>query len=154
MCRFAGRGHIAMLTITQASRAAAAAGGALLIAAFVATTFAGRTPAKPEKNVILVYIGAENCAPCDTWQRNQGAAFRDSAEFRHLTYREVKSPSLFGVLEDKNWPEDLRAYRQAIGRGAGVPLWLIIADNRLIMQSSGLAQWQETVFPKVKSLLR
>ena len=103
---------------------------------------------------MLVYVGAENCAPCDIWQRGQGTAFRGSTEFRHMAYREVKSPSLLDVLKDENWPEDLRVYRQAISQGAGVPLWLVIADDQLVMQGFGLTQWQGAVLPKIKSLLR
>lgn len=110
--------------------------------------------AKLQKHVTLVYVGAENCAPCDLWQRNQGTAFHESKEFRRLAYREVKSPSLFDVLKDENWPEDLRVYRKAIGQKAGVPLWLVIADDQLVMKSFGLAQWQEAVLPKIRALLR
>ncbi|MBI3704365.1 MAG: hypothetical protein HY244_11110 [Rhizobiales bacterium] len=113
-----------------------------------------RAPAvKSQSQVTLVYVGADNCAPCDLWQRNQGSAFRNSAEFNRLAYREVKSPSLLDVLKDENWPADLRSYRQSIGRHAGVPLWLVIADDRLVLQSSGASQWQATVLPKIKSLL-
>ena len=79
---------------------------------------------------------------------------RNSTKFRRLTYREVKSSSLFDVLKDENWPEDLRIYRHAIKREAGVPLWLVIADDQLVMQSFGLTQWREAVWPKIKSLLR
>ena len=143
-----------MLTKSPASRAVVVAGGALFIAAFVALTFANWTSAKPVKNLTLVYVGADNCAPCEIWQRNQGTAFRDSPEFHRLAYREVKSPNLFDVLKDDNWPQELRVYRQAIGEGAGVPLWLVIADDQIVMQSSGLAQWQELVLPKIKLLLR
>ena len=80
--------------------------------------------------------------------------FETSNEFPRLTYREVKSPSLFDVLKDENWPEDLRVYRQALSREAGVPLWLVIADDQLVMQRFGLTQWQEAVLPKLRSLLR
>jgi hypothetical protein len=65
-----------------------------------------------------------------------------------LAYREVKSPSLFDVLKDENWPEYLRVYRQAISQGAGVPLWLVIADDQHVMGSFGLTQWSEVVLPK------
>lgn len=122
----------------------------VVIALFAATW----TPAKSAKQVTLVYVGAENCAPCEIWQQKQGIALRDSKKFRRLTYREVKSPSLFDVLKDEYWAEDLRIYRQAIKREAGVPLWLVIADGQLVMQSSGLTQWREAVLPKIKSLLR
>lgn len=143
-----------MLTKSPASRAAVVAGGSLFIAVFVGLMLANWTSEKSAKNVTLVYVGAENCAPCDIWQRNQGTAFRGSPEFRRLAYREVKSPTLFDVLKDNNWPRDLRVYRQAISQRAGVPLWLVIADDQIVMQSSGLTQWQEAVLPKIKSLLR
>jgi hypothetical protein len=112
------------------------------------------TTTKAAKKITLVYVGAENCAPCENWQHNQGIAFRNSAEFQRLSYREVKSPNLFDVLHDNYWPEDLRLYRQSISRSAGVPLWLVIADDQLVMQGAGISQWQESVFPKIKSLTR
>jgi len=143
-----------MLTKSTAIRAVVAACGVLLTTAFAVSTFANWSSAKPVKNLTIVYVGADNCAPCEIWQRNQGTAFRDSPEFYRLSYREVKSPNLFDVLKDKNWPEELRGYRGAISEGAGVPLWLVIADDQIVMQSSGLTQWQETVLPKIKSLLR
>lgn len=143
-----------MLTKSRASRVVMLTGGALFVAACVALTFANWTSAASIKNLTLVYVGAENCPPCQIWQRNQEAAFRDSPEFHRLAYREVKSPNLFDVLDDDNWPEELRIYRQAIPQGAGVPLWLVIADDKIVMQGSGLTQWQEVVLPKIKSLLR
>lgn len=143
-----------MLTKSCAIRAVVATSGALLIAAFGALAFADWTNKKPAKTLTLVYVGADNCAPCEIWQRNQGIAFRASPEFHRLAYREVKSPNLFDVLKDNNWPEELRGYRQAIGEGAGVPLWLVIADDQIVMQSSGLTRWQEVVLPKIQSLLR
>jgi hypothetical protein len=142
-----------MLTKSPETRVVMLTGGALLVAACVALTFANWTPAAPVKNLTLVYVGAENCAPCQIWQRNEGTAFRDSPEFHRLAYREVKSPNLFDVLEDANWPEELRIYRKTIGQGDGVPLWLVIADEKIVIQGSGLTQWQEAVLPKIKSLL-
>jgi hypothetical protein len=144
-----------MLTRLSAWRASVILGGVLFVIVVTLEIMKMISPpsVKIQKNVTLVYVGAENCAPCDVWQRNQGTAFRYSAEFHRLTYREVKSSSLLDVLKDDNWPEDLRAYRQAIGEHAGVPLWLVIADDRLVLQGSGATQWQNTVLPKIKSLL-
>jgi hypothetical protein len=145
-----------MLRRLSAGRASIIAGGVIFgIAVTLGIMTLIRSPSvKLQKHVTLVYVGAENCAPCDIWQRTQKTAFHVSTEFRHLAYREVKSPSLFDVLKDENWPEDLRVYRKAISQEAGVPLWLVIADDQLVMQSFGLAQWQEAVLPKIKSLLR
>jgi hypothetical protein len=143
-----------MLANLSATRVGAMAVAIMIAGVAIALMMAFWTPAKPAKNILLVYVGAENCAPCEVWQRKQGFAFRNSAKFYRLTYREVKSPSLLKVLNDEYWPEDLRIYRQAIKREAGVPLWLVIADAELVMQESGLTQWQTAVLPKIKSLLR
>jgi hypothetical protein len=110
-------------------------------------------PESPAR-VTLVYVGAEDCPPCLAWQRSEGAAFQNSADFNRLSYREVKSPSLFDVLNDEFWPADLRGYRKAIGREAGVPLWLVVADDKVVMQQFGAAQWTKAVLPRIKSLLR
>ena len=126
---------------------------AMLAMVAAASAIIGPPPAQAPNNVTVVYVGAENCAPCDKWQRDQGDIFRRSTEFSRLTYREVKSPSLLDVMKDDYWPEDLRQYRSTIGQGAGVPLWLVIADDRLVMQGFGARQWQGAVLPAIKSLL-
>jgi hypothetical protein len=104
---------------------------AACLALFVVLTLVNWTTPGEARKITLVYVGAENCGPC-----------------------EVRSPNLFDVLKDNYWPEDLRPYRQAISRNAGIPLWLVIADDELVMQRSGLTQWQESVLPKIRTLTR
>jgi len=105
-------------------------------------------------DVILVYVGADDCPPCRRWQLESRPPFRASAEFAAVTYREVKSPTLLDLRGDQYWPDDLRAYRAQLGPDAGVPLWLIISDNELIERSAGIRQWQSAVLPRLRSLLR
>ena len=81
-------------------------------------------------------------------------AFSASAEFARLEYREIKSPTLFNLLKDENWPEDLRRYRDLLGPNAGVPLWLVIADQQVIQRGMGPSQWHSDVLPKINKLLR
>jgi hypothetical protein len=105
-------------------------------------------------DVVLVYVGADDCLPCRKWQLEARPLFRAAPEFAAVTYREVKSSTLLDLLADEYWPDELRAYRDLLGRDAGVPLWLIISDNQLLQRSAGIAQWQSTVLPKLRSLLR
>lgn len=104
--------------------------------------------------VTLLYVGADDCAPCRAWQQREKIAFISSAEFGRLRYREVKSATLFAVLNDENWPEDLRGYRERLGHDAGVPLWFVIADGQIIHRGMGPSQWSSGVLPKLKELLR
>jgi hypothetical protein len=112
-------------------------------------------PVAPHNDdILLIYVGADDCAPCRKWQREDAAGFRASAEFTRILYREVKSPTLFAVLQDEYWPEDLRGYRDRLEPGAGVPLWLVVSNNRIVEQRFGASQWQASILPKIKSLLR
>jgi hypothetical protein len=102
----------------------------------------------------VLYIGAEDCGPCRTWQRGDGAAFRSSAEFARISYREVTSPRLMDLLKDEYWPEDLRRYRGRLGGGAGVPMWLVVVDDEIVERSLGARQWRERALPRITALLR
>ena len=103
--------------------------------------------------VTLVYVGADDCAPCRAWQLTERKQFQASAEFVQLNYREVKSSTLRDVLDDECWPEDPRSYRDRLGR-AGVPLWLVISGEEVVERGFGASQWHTAVLPRVKSLLR
>ena len=104
--------------------------------------------------IMLLYVGAEDCPPCRAWERGEKVAFEASAEFPRIIYREVKSPTLFDVLKDENWADDLRGYRDQLGLDAGVPLWMVIVDNRVVQRGMGPGQWRGDTLPTVKALLR
>jgi len=132
----------------------------------LATVLIGAVAANPDRwssfashaavprDVMLLYVGADDCPPCRAWQRDAGTAFRASAEFARVTYYEVKSPKLRDVLKDEYWPGELRRYRDQLGSRAGVPLWLVVADQEIVECSFGIGQWQHAVLPKLRSLLR
>lgn len=129
--------------------------GALACVVIPLLTLGPQTPpSSPAREIALIYVGADDCAPCRRWQREAGAAFRSTSEFRRLTYREVKSPTLFELLKDEHWPDDLRHFRDRLGPGAGVPLWLVLADGEIVAQHSGANRWPADVWPQLKSLLR
>jgi hypothetical protein len=115
-----------------------------------------RLPSQPANrpDVTLLYVGAEDCAPCRSWHGRGGRAFLSSPEFTRLSYRQVESPAVLDLLKDQYWPDDLREYRVRLDRGAGVPLWLIISDHEIVEQAFGESQWESAVLPKLKSLLR
>jgi hypothetical protein len=127
---------------------------ALLVAVLLVSIRSGPRGPAAGAHVTVVYVGAEDCAPCRAWQLAEGKQFLGSAEFARLNYREVKSPTVREALEDRYWPEDLRAHRDRLGRGAGVPLWLVISGDEVIERGFGAGQWRAAVLPRIKSLLR
>lgn len=105
-------------------------------------------------DVMLIYVGADDCAPCRVWQNGDGAEFRQSSEFTRIAYVEVKSPRLHDVLRDDHWPEKVRAYRDSLKRNDGVPLWLLVSNGKVIEKRFGPAAWHASMLPSIKSALR
>jgi hypothetical protein len=141
-----------------AFRAAPAIGGflALVIVAggvMLASPGPRQTHQITTSQIMLLYVGAEDCAPCRAWELGEKVAFEASAEFPRIIYREVKSSTLLDILKDENWADDLRGYRDQLGRDAGVPLWMVIVDSRVVQRGMGPAQWRSDTLPTVKALL-
>lgn len=109
---------------------------------------------RPTVRPLLIYVGAEDCAPCRAWQRGDGAIFRQSKDFALLTYREVKPAHLHEILDDRYWPEDIRGYRDRLKRSDGVPLWFLVADVTSVTQHYGADAWKNDVLPRLNRVLR
>jgi hypothetical protein len=125
------------------------------MAAIVASLLVAHAPPPVRAaNLKLIYVGAEDCAPCRAWQRGEGAAFRKSADFTRLTYLEVKSTHLRDVLKDENWPEPIRSYRRHLKRSDGVPLWLVLSNDDVVAQRFGAVAWRSNILPAIRSALR
>lgn len=104
--------------------------------------------------LLVIYVGADDCAPCREWQQQSRTPFLHRMRHTRLDYREVKSPTLFDMLKDENWPEDLRRYREIVGTRAGVPLWLVVRRDRVVVEASGLRQWRSKAVPAIETLVR
>lgn len=130
--------------------------GTIAIIAAVGIAVWRQPPGKPAPapDVMLLYVGAEDCAPCRAWKNREGTAFFASQDFARITYREVNSPRLQDVLNDENWPDEIRAYRSRVQRSDGVPLWLVVSDREIVEKQHGAAQWRANILPRIKSLLR
>ena len=139
----------------QRSRRFAHLGVLIGIAAIAMAAWAGHFGQPiPTPAIMLLYVGADDCAPCRAWQKEDGASFLASAAFPRIQYREIKSPHLVDVLNDDNWPEDLRIYRSQLKRSDGVPLWLVVSGHTIVERRSGAAAWRENILPKIRGLLR
>ena len=121
--------------------------------AIAATLSPAPAPARAA-DVKLIYVGADDCAPCRAWQNNDGAAFRRTAEFSRITYVEVKARHLHDVLKDENWPDEIRDLRNRLKKSDGVPLWLVVSNDEVVEQRFGAAAWQASILPAIRASLR
>jgi len=127
---------------------------AAAVAMIAALLLAHAPPSAREANLKLIYVGAEDCAPCRVWQHNDGAAFRRSAEFSRITYIEVKAARLRDVLKDETWPEEIRRLKTRLKKSDGVPLWLVVSNDEVVEQRFGAGAWRANILPAIQSALR
>ena len=127
---------------------------AAMAAIVAALLLAQAPPPARAADLKLIYVGAEDCAPCRVWQNNDGAAFRRSAEFARITYIEVKAAHLHDVLKDETWPEQIRGLKNRLKKSDGVPLWLVVSNEEVVEQRFGAAAWHANILPAIRSALR
>ena len=99
------------------------------------------------KPLLLLYVGAEDCAPCHAWRRDKRDAFLASLDPSRIIYREVVAAKTTAAFDEATWPDDLRAQLADARKVGGVPQWIVVRDDRVVMSVGGLTQWQERVLP-------
>ena len=108
-----------------------------------------RAGAEGVGSVLVVYVGAEDCGPCRAWRRRDKPSLLQSLE-EAGNYREVIAPRLAAAFSDEVWPSDLRRFRPDAEAVAGVPLWLVVRDGRVVVSAGGLSRWQSAVLPALR----
>lgn len=98
----------------------------------------------------VVYVGADDCAPCLAWRRKRRPEFEKSVVFPRIDYREVIAGTLKETFDDAYWPEALRGLRDEVRRGGGgVPFWMILRDGRVLAAAGGGAAWDAKIWPLI-----
>ena len=110
---------------------------------------AGATEAKPT----LVYVSAEDCSTCRSWERNHLAQFAPSAERNAVEWREVKNKTLTRITEKSAWPVELEWLRAQVP-SSGTPRFYLVEGERILARGDGISGWTGTVLPAIKALPR
>lgn len=98
----------------------------------------------------LVYVGADDCAPCRQWRDAHWSAVRHATAFSAIAFVEVRAPRAADLLRDEYWPAALRPLRAEIPKGAGVPLWLLVEYGTVAARAWGEAGWRDNILPALR----
>ncbi|MCC7427828.1 MAG: hypothetical protein IT557_13040 [Alphaproteobacteria bacterium] len=129
----------------------------LLAAGLASAALAGDAPVAapaPAGAWRLVYVGADDCAPCRAWRQAEWARLRASARFAAFAFHEVRAPRSADLLRDEHWPDPLRPYRVAIPAAAGAPFWLLLHQDEVVLRAWGKPQWRATMLPAMRRAAR
>jgi len=98
----------------------------------------------------LIYVGANDCAPCVRWRATHWSALHHATVFAPVRFVEIRAPRAADVLQDEHWPRALQRFRPAMPRDAAVPLWLLVQDDALVGRAWGERGWRETMLPALR----
>ncbi len=106
---------------------------------------------KPRGTITVIYVGADDCAPCRAWRKDDQPAFFGSAAFQKIKYREVITSHLYDLLAESQWPEDLSFVRERVKARPGAPQWFVMQNGRMIIWETGLSAWPRVVWPTIQA---
>jgi hypothetical protein len=116
---------------------------ALLFASLAASPallgMSGALRAAPDVQVI--YIGGQDCPPCQRWRANAHARWLASSEFQKVSYFEIEPITLKHAYDERSWPRALRPVLAQVPRKSGTPRFLIVQDGRIVSNHLGISAW-------------
>ena len=108
---------------------------------------------------IMIFISAWDCGPCQHWLRETWPGFRETVEFRRLDWYKIDSPRIRSAYEDEYWQapkradgkpggRDLRHYRDLSKLKSGTPRWLLVKNEKLLLNAGARPARGRTGIPR------
>jgi len=96
-------------------------------------------------DVQVIYIGGQDCPPCQRWRANAHPRWLASPEFQKVSYFEIEPITLKDAYEERSWPRGLRSVLAQVPRKSGTPRFLIVQEGRIVSNQLGLSAWASTL---------
>jgi len=103
-----------------------------------------------QSEIVVVYIGADNCPPCWRFKEDDYPGWIKSDEYRQVTYRELQFARYQATSSDTVWPDDLKWLRKATYSRRGAPRWIVLVDGKII---SNEKSWFRSTHPLIRTLV-
>jgi hypothetical protein len=104
------------------------------------------------RGVTFVYIGADDCAPCQAWRKTELPKFEASGLRRRVDFRAVLAAHWSYVADPYYWPADLAWIKDDAHLSRGAPQYVVAQDGKLLLRSFGTGSWKSRVVPLLERL--
>jgi hypothetical protein len=125
----------------------------LLLGGAVATlaSLPDTAPARASSAVMVVYVYAEDCAPCQIFQAQDWPHFKSSAVSRAVRFVRTTAPKTTQAYQVRYWPSEARPFHSAV-KVPIVPSFILINHNRVVLVGNGIVGWRNQVLPQLHQL--
>lgn len=96
-------------------------------------------------DIQVIYIGAQDCPPCQRWRADAHPRWLASSDFQNVEYFEIEPITLKDSYDERSWPRALRPVLAQVPRKSGTPRFLIVQKGRIVSNHVGLSAWASTL---------
>ena len=96
-------------------------------------------------DIQVIYIGGQDCPPCQRWRANAHPRWLASSEFQKVSYFEIELITLKDAYDERSWPRALRVVLAQVPHKSGTPRFLIVEDGRIVSNEVGVSRWLRTM---------
>ena len=115
----------------------------------------------PKPELLVVYWASKDCRWCSYWESPSSGMekrFKESREFKRITYRVVKNERLADPYTLRDFPPDIAWVYERVRRGEEKrpvvrPAWVVYLDRKRVGAFYGTKNWDEAHFPEIKWLV-
>ena len=105
-----------------------------------------------QQALIVVYLSADDCSVCRSWERAKRPAFLNSAEGRKAPLREVSRRAVRQPVAEISWPRDLQWIRNAITVPHPTPSFLLVQGEKVLAVGVGGNGFDREILPKIRQM--
>ena len=110
------------------------------------TLAAGAYEVAADSKLRLLYLSAEDCAPCRTYERREFPEWLRSEAAKHVEFRKLDFYTFRDTQTDRGWPRDLRWVREKTYVRKVTPRFVVLVDRQVVSNRTGrLGGWRRTV---------
>ena len=128
-------------------------GFALASAATAAAHSAAAVPRAASGDLMVIYVGAGDCAPCRTFEAEDMPRWQASALSRTVRFVRVAAPKTSQAFNPRYWPKEAKPFI-GVFTAPIVPSFMLVANGRVVATGGGLRNWRQQTLPKLEQLAR
>ena len=101
--------------------------------------------------ISVVYISAEDCAPCRQFEAADFPQWQSSPLSQRVRFLRAHAPKTTQAFQTKYWPSEARSFAGAV-KVPVVPSFILANNGSVMLVGSGLIGWRNQVLPEIRRL--
>lgn len=123
----------------------------LLLGGAAASLAAVAGKAEAAAALMIIYVYADDCAPCQIFAAQDWPQFKASPVSRAVHFVRTTAPKTTQAYQSRYWPSEARPFLSAV-KVPIVPSFILVRQRQVVLVGNGIVGWRNQVLPQVHQL--